>query len=621
MKKKKNTSQNKFTHSLKRGSVLILAAALLLNTPFSVSDAHVSAAGYTSGTEKRLNKKADASYETGASVNSPEPAETEAPLPEVTAASEAPASETPASETPASETPASETPAQTLTPSYSPVQSEAPSVSPLQSAAPSVSPVQASPSVRTKAASRGSVSSTKSAVTAKPVYSSFTVIHKEKFEKKTAFGIKIKGLKYAGGIKKVTFEVRNEKGKTVFTKKGDESRHNTCFTATVKLKKLGYKLKKYRIRAVITDKNGRKKAIDRQPVADETIKSGKLSVNARNAGAEYTLKKAYIPGNIRKAEFRTFIKRGGKFRHIGTFTASQEKDNVFTYKTEHRQAGKYKVKAFGYTSWGKKKLVNEKKYTLNKNDMGKNGWYYEKYNGRKLKFYYRNNKKVTDVTDELGLRKNGSSRLMLEVNRAAAVVTAYAYNNDTNSYDIPVRAFSVSVGRDTSTNAGAGSLNVNSSFTPLGTFSISSNGSASKYSVKPMHEPNGSVVYARWASHIVGNVYFHSIAVGADSHYALSSYDFNRLGGAASAGCIRMCVYDAKWIYDYASTGSTVKIVYGSAAQPGPLGKPALIKINGISYDPTDPDVPDSRKASDYKAGRTTGYIKHDGTKVGNIAG
>ena len=93
-----------------------------------------------------------------------------------------------------------------------------------------------------------------------------------------------------------------------------------------------------------------------------------------------------------------------------------------------------------------------------------------------------------------------------------------------------------------------------------------------------MHEPDGSTVYARWATHIVGNVYFHSIAVGTQSHYALPAVTYNKLGKPASAGCIRMAVADAKWIYDYTSTGNTIKIVKGSTKKPGPLGKSTTIQ-------------------------------------------
>ncbi|WP_418422116.1 L,D-transpeptidase, partial [Butyribacter intestini] len=164
----------------------------------------------------------------------------------------------------------------------------------------------------------------------------------------------------------------------------------------------------------------------------------------------------------------------------------------------------------------------------------------------------------------------------------------------------------------------AAGLSISSSYTPLGSYSISSNGTAAKYSLKPMGEPDGSTVYARWASHVVGNVYFHAIAVGSQSHYALRASNYNKLGSAASAGCIRMTVADAKWLYDYAAVGSSVKIEKGNSKKPGPLGKAATIKIaESINYDPTDPSVPAATKKKDYKAGRISGYMTSKGKKVG----
>ena len=248
------------------------------------------------------------------------------------------------------------------------------------------------------------------------------------------------------------------------------------------------------------------------------------------------------------------------------------------------------------------------------NSSKKNGWVYEKYNGKDYKFYYENGKKLTDLTSKVSL-----NRLFIELNRAAGVTTVYAYDTETRSYCIPVKAFAVSVGRNISNNSTSKGLTLNSSFTPLGTYSVCSNGVAVKYSLKPMHEPDGSTVYARWATHIVGNVYFHAVAVGSRSHNALNYKSYNKLGSPASAGCIRMTVADAKWIYDHAGTGTEVKIVKGSAKTPGPLGKPSTIKIKSskVKYDPTDPAISDSAKAKDYKAKRISGYMKKNGTKVG----
>ncbi|HBA96798.1 MAG TPA: hypothetical protein DCZ23_01690, partial [Lachnospiraceae bacterium] len=186
------------------------------------------------------------------------------------------------------------------------------------------------------------------------------------------------------------------------------------------------------------------------------------------------------------------------------------------------------------------------------------------------------------------------------------------------AYIIPVKTFTVSVGRDVSSTGTASSLNISTSFTPLGSYSVSSNGAAAKYTLKPMNEPDGSVVYARWATHIVGNVYFHAIAVGGQSHYSLNPATYNKLGSPASAGCIRMTVADAKWIYDYVATGSEVNIVMGNSSKPGPLGKSPTITVDSsINYDPTDPAVPVSRKKADYSAGHISGYMTKTGKKVG----
>mgnify|MGYP000138059136 FL=1 len=79
-----------------------------------------------------------------------------------------------------------------------------------------------------------------------------------------------------------------------------------------------------------------------------------------------------------------------------------------------------------------------------------------------------------------------------------------------------------------------------------------------------------------------------------------------------------MTVADAKWLYDYMPTGTPIKIKQGNSKKPGPLGKPETIKVTGsIHYDPTDPEVPNSRKKADYKANRISGYMTKSGKKVG----
>ncbi len=312
------------------------------------------------------------------------------------------------------------------------------------------------------------------------------------------------------------------------------------------------------------------------------------------------------------------------------YSETKGKDDLAVYRTvksgssyysliklsEIKHAGKIIVKArIG------NKAVRTYTFSLKKNELAKNGWTYENYDGKTYKFYYEDGQKVTDLTKILGIKESSDANVnnfKIVVNRAACCVTVYAYDSVKRDYCIPVKTCTVSIGRDTSTNKGPEGLNANTSYTPIGDFTICTNGTSVKFSMKPMYEPDGSICYARWASHVVGNVYFHSIAVSSDSHYALNPNNYNKLGTPASAGCIRMTVADAKWFYDYVSKGTPVKIVTGNASVPGPLGKNATIKIaSSIHYDPTDPDVPNATKEKDFKAGRISGYMTSSGKRVG----
>lgn len=62
-------------------------------------------------------------------------------------------------------------------------------------------------------------------------------------------------------------------------------------------------------------------------------------------------------------------------------------------------------------------------------------------------------------------------------------------------------------------------------------------------------------------------------------------------GTSCSAGCIRLTVKDAIWIYNNIPRGTSVE--FYSSSNPGPLGKPSAKKISGNkecrNWDPTDP--------------------------------
>lgn len=456
-----------------------------------------------------------------------------------------------------------------------------------------------------------------------PTVNKITTIKNNSLEKKQSFRVEVSDVKSPIEIGKVEFDIYNSAGTMVYTASGVKK--DKKYYAEVNMDKLSYKLDKYTIKPKITDTYGNVVKISKTTVADQRANAKKFKITKKksNHTSTFALKAPYIPGKVQSIKFFVYKIENGKEKlyktYKGKYNASK---NLYKYVMKNKEVGTYTVYAYGYTNWGEKVLLKKKNLKLKKSDIVKNGWYYEKYNGKTYKFYYINDKKQTDLTKILGIKEsNGSNinKFYIEINRAASVVTVYAYDEEKEKYIIPVKAFSVSVGADTYTVAGASSLNEDTSYTPIGNYSICTNGVSVKYSMKQMYEPNGVILYARWTTHIVGNIYFHSIAVGRDSHYALNPNTYNRLGSAASAGCIRMNVADAKWIYDYASTGSVVKIVKGDSSKPGPLGKPKTIKIysSSVTYDPTDPGVPDSRKKEDYEAGRISGYMTKKGKKVG----
>lgn len=438
-----------------------------------------------------------------------------------------------------------------------------------------------------------------------------------KTEKKQAFRVYVEKVNSALVVKNVAFNIYNNSGKLVCTVSGIHNGISTYYYADIPLKSINYKFGTYKIEVSVTDNAGITRILDKTGSASIKVNQGTLTVNKLSNGtAKFKIKNTYIPGTIKSIKFKVYSIKNGK-RTIVRKLVGVYSNNVYFSNYKYTQKGRFQVVACGYTQWNKEIKLRTKEFVVKTADIGKNGWRYETYAGKTYKFYYKNGDKVTDLTNIMKLKK-GKNKFKIVVNRAANCVTIYAYDSQKKAYIIPVKTCTVSVGRDTVTTSGAAGLSVSTSFTPIGSYSICSNGQAVKYSLKPMNEPDGSVVYARWASHIVGNVYFHAVAVGSQSHYALSASSYNRLGQAASAGCIRMTVADAKWIYDYAATGSSVKIEKGNSAKPGPLGKNATIKISdSINYDPTDPAVPTATKKRDYNSGKISGYMTSKGTKVG----
>lgn len=98
-------------------------------------------------------------------------------------------------------------------------------------------------------------------------------------------------------------------------------------------------------------------------------------------------------------------------------------------------------------------------------------------------------------------------------------------------------------------------------------------------------------VYGQYSTRIVGNILFHSVPYTAQSPDSLEYWEFDKLGTSASAGCVRLMVADARWIYYNCEAGTMVE--FYSSGDPGPLGKPSAPIISGNErcrdWDPTDP--------------------------------
>ncbi len=74
--------------------------------------------------------------------------------------------------------------------------------------------------------------------------------------------------------------------------------------------------------------------------------------------------------------------------------------------------------------------------------------------------------------------------------------------------------------------------------------------------------------YARYWTRINGSIAFHSPIYTAVSNSAMKISSYKKLGQRASHGCIRLAVWDAKWIYDNIGAGTVVSIVEGMDPDP-----------------------------------------------------
>ena len=209
-------------------------------------------------------------------------------------------------------------------------------------------------------------------------------------------------------------------------------------------------------------------------------------------------------------------------------------------------------------SW---KRINGSWYYFGADGAMTTGWkYVDGY-----KFYFGTDGKMVQDVDKL-IGKQSSYRIT--VNRVKCQVTVYAAN-ETGNYCIPVKTFTCSVGKaGTPTHAGTyATLKKQNPVELMGP-------SWGKYGTQINN-------YGDW---------FHSVACSnPDPTYALAAGNYNMLGQPASHGCVRLCVRDAKWIYDNCGLYTRVDI---SDTEYTPFDKAPTIKIPASqNWDPTDADA------------------------------
>ncbi len=179
------------------------------------------------------------------------------------------------------------------------------------------------------------------------------------------------------------------------------------------------------------------------------------------------------------------------------------------------------------------------------------------------------NNKITENTTSNNkvVDKNTTSPYYIKVNYAAQVVTIYT-KDDNGDYSVPFKAMVCSTGVATPTS---------------GVYKIPARW-------EWLHLQGD--VWGHYSTQIKGNILFHSVPYLRKGELdSLEYWEYDKLGTYASAGCVRLTVQDAKWIFDNCKNGTQVE--FFSSPDTGPLGKPFAKKISSYedylrNWDPTD---------------------------------
>lgn len=163
----------------------------------------------------------------------------------------------------------------------------------------------------------------------------------------------------------------------------------------------------------------------------------------------------------------------------------------------------------------------------------------------------------------------GKTPYYIKVNCGAQVVTIYKKDSSGN-YTVPFKAMICSTGTSTPKSG--------------------------VYEIPGRWNWGGLVgnVYGQYITVITGQILFHSVPyLERYNPGSLEYEEYDKLGTAASAGCVRLTVEDALWIWNNCENGT--KVEFYSSNNPGPSGKPTAKKISNAegdlkNWDPTDPN-------------------------------
>lgn len=207
-------------------------------------------------------------------------------------------------------------------------------------------------------------------------------------------------------------------------------------------------------------------------------------------------------------------------------------------------------------------------------------------------FQYENGMEVTGIVDEYTMsRINADDAIKAKVTydhedvqkpdySKQYYVVVYTPSNTTlilgkdeyGKYNKVERVFCCSTGKDDTGNC-----------TPAGLYKIDK-----RYEWQAMF----GGVYAQYAVRFYGNYLFHSVPYYTNKdHASLEMDQFEMLGSRASLGCVRLCVRDAKWIYDNLKDGTQVRVINDKEGPAATEEIPDLIHDDiHAGWDPTDPD-------------------------------